>query len=259
MLGRAKLVKRATLLLVVVFILILSLFSGCRETVEYSFNDSDIIAYVNSEPVYKSEMERYIYFKQLFMEEIVVAGPEQYIGKYDKDDIEFVRGVLNSKAFYIANYNNAVEYIKLSVEEKEKDYYRSLVTRQTNEEKQPNLLPSLDGSVDYTVQGAYELDVPFSIDGDSTIYISDIINNVAEEFNISYEECVETTFKLYITNELAESYLLFYFEGNEYNGDNIKYDGANDEEYTKSVLAKLDGFDEYKQKLLKECEIVERP
>ena len=233
------------IVIIICFGLVVFLFAGCRESVEYSFENSDVIAYVNGEPLEKSCVEQYIYFKTEYLKAVIQDSEPYETEQYANDDLIYKEGEINRITEYIIYCDLAREYLLLDNTEQTEDFYSSMIVRQKIEEKEVVSLEDIEPTIDYAVQVAYE-DTPIYID-DTPIYISEIINNVAEKFNISYEECVENVFRLFITYETTEAYLLDYFRINEYSEEKVKYNGSNDEEYKKYIIDYFKEFQLYKK------------
>ena len=82
-----KIKRMKNLILLVVCVVLLLSLSGCGEKATYSFDDPDIYAYVNGEPVYESKMNRYIGMGKLFWQAVKDLGiSKAAVDEYTDDE-----------------------------------------------------------------------------------------------------------------------------------------------------------------------------
>ena len=97
------------------------ILSGCQIKSEYSFEDPDIIAYVNGTPVYKSQKEQYIEMKKAYYGAIVNSDK----GSSDDVNLDPYSEMLNKTSeIKLDKMEQAISY---SDEEWEKDYYKTFI------------------------------------------------------------------------------------------------------------------------------------
>lgn len=227
-------------------------FTGCNSNNEYnfknnkySFNDPDVTAYINGEPVYGTEKEQYIFMAKQYYLAIVEAGKELEIPPDDTD--VFYQHMLKKTLYSDVDWDS--EYYKTFLNEilinelvKDKDAFSKFVDMTISTEMQ-----KAKDKIDITLYNA------------SVINYGSIIGKVADHFNLTYDECVEKIYKPFIKSLFLYDSLFSGFVEYKYQGQKIEWDGSNKDKYVEFLLDAYSKYDEYIGKFLSESEIVLRP
>lgn len=245
------------------YALIFVLLIGCETKNEsyqskndYSFNDLDIIAYVNGKPIYSLEKEQYITMKRSYYTAVVEASNSKV------DDIHLdAYSEMLEKSFDVPllRMETMVSY---SDDKWDRDYYKTFVIIDKLYEYVDDINEYeayLDETTDAAVQYALSSTGIESFFNGTSINKHEIFKNVAEKYNLSLEDFANTIYRAYIRSEIAYDSLMIYYGKYEYTGTHIKWDETNTEEYIEYLYKIYKQFDEYVEDLLIQAEIVERP
>lgn len=237
----------------------------------YSFEDPDIIAYVDGEPVSRASMNNYIVMKKA----------------YTKAYAEFIEGYSFNgglEDLYIRWYEELIkDTLPYSEDDWVKDYYRSVFLSKKFHETVKNPDEELKDIADWEVQGVFkkaegkdiyiiEVDeypdtvdeypdtgsVSIEVDNNS-LNVVPVIQAIADELGISFEECVNSVYRpFYITKYIYDHFLNSFIGSLDY-GERVEYNGDNGPEYEAYVLKVMRINKDYLDSLFEQAEIVERP
>lgn len=253
----------------IMVLIMATMLLGCQSdpAYEYSFENPDIIAYVNGNAVYASQGEQYIEMKRSYY---MAAVDES--AKEDKTDEN--KNVPKERLAFIQNQNNETYEDILNVtiqrmstaigysdEQWERDYYKTVIVQaQLNEysDNDEKIQQSLDVSIDLAVQDAMNSGSDAALLFGTGINVNDVIKNVAEKYNLSHEDCVNTVYKEYVSSEIMFDYLKRIFSQNQYEGKVVEWNGQNTKEYAEYLHDLNVQFDAYLDGLLDQAEIVKR-
>lgn len=223
--------------------------SGCYSNND-SFDDPDIVAYINGEPIYDSNKEHYIFMAKQFTQAIVDAGKELHDASNNKDDDP---DILYQRMVKMTAYSD-VEWVN----EYFKTFLDDIIINELVKDKD-DFSEILDMTVSQEIQKAIDKVSVFRLYNGSIIDYGNIIEKVANHFDLSYEECVENIYRPFITSFSLNDLLFSCFVENKYDGQKIKWDETNTNEYVAFLLDAYTKYDEYIDTLLNKSEIVFGP
>jgi hypothetical protein len=242
---------------------------------DYSFENPDVVAYVDGDPVSKASMDNYILMKKAYMEALETNVEEHS----DTDESTFSETIYNEW-----NMKRISEINSYSEKDWVKDYYKSILINKKYHDVFENADEQLKADGDEEVENVLNRakntdsyiemfpvsgsDSYMNIYPDSGIIVEVdddefdvvlIIQYVAAELGISFEECVDNVYRpFFITEEEYGILLNIEYDGLDY-GEKIEYDGANDVNYGNYVLNAMEINRGYLNSLFEQAEIVERP
>lgn len=253
----------------IIVILILIIITGCEvnynsledtdDVINYSFENPDIVAYINGRPIYMKQMSAYIDMKTKYNKLIYSNGSEP-IFSYDEarsDDIYYIGTYVVKLIGYKIDYLRSEKLIKFIDAELRRDYYKNVIYLDYIRKNEIENWDSIVFQGDKIIQRARDRDFKVSLDDCQEINIVSIIDDVAKDYNMTYKECVDTVFAEFWRYELAYKYRLSIF-GDKYKGERIKFDGTNEKEFIQFLMDVYDQYEEYIDMLFEKSEIIER-
>jgi hypothetical protein len=220
---------------------------------EYSFDDPNVIAYVDGNTVYKDQCEQYIEFKKLMMEEYKDLDDPTIMS----DDVEYIdmERLANKGLSFYKRY--AQKYLSLSDKDRIKDYYISFIIK--------NKLKEIinKGTKDYYESNfifGIEYEVNSVLAKDETVFNIEVttIESIAEKYNMTFEDATQKIYRPWLESDSAFFMLLQLYPDNGYAGEVMKWDETNTEEYIIYCDIVFEEYLKYTGELLDHAEIVER-
>ncbi len=240
-------------------ITILMMLFGCQAKSAYSFENPDIFAYINGEPVYESQKDTYVEMKKAYYSDILNS-----IQKNEEADVaesDLYNEMLGKT--YETELNRMRNIVSYSDEEWQKDYLRTFIIEKQLYgfvgEKKDSFSEFENSTIDTAVQDALHPNgVKLDIYNVASLNVEDVINRVSEKSNMSYEDCANTVYADFVKREFQYQYLSYYFAGSEFQGDKIEWNGTNVKEYTAYMLNVTSQYEDYLTRLLESADIVMR-
>ncbi len=253
-------------------LLILIVFSGCTQT-KKSFDDPNIIAYIDNEPMYGLyglNKENFIEMKTAMMEAVIILyssvdfpSEDEIIGKQYNELISSAQ----EKYFY----NSADYYLNSSAEYKEMDYYANLLSFSEDYialSKEDDAEAVWEEIVNRSMMEAQ------NTEAESSFY--KIILSIADKNGMTFDEVLEEYYKPYIPIMIGDEYIITNsFLEKKYKGEILTivedyyYGDINEDNYKEIYKHLVDlknylldsriQYIEYISKELSKSEIIERP
>lgn len=270
-----------------ILIALIVFLAGCSTTtnnpqLNYSFDDPDVIAYINGDPVSQTSMDNYVTMKKAYMQAVI-----DHLELFSDVQVTFPDSI-----YFKWNNQQTKEIMTYSEDDWEKDYYRSIVLNRKFHDIVKDADEILNNAADEELQYItdYQLDQSNVTDGitieddiDGIIIIEDgtittigdditvgaadpnsideipVIASVTNDLDISYYDCFYSVYRPFWISDYIYNYLLnVRFDELDY-GDIVEYNGSNDLEYEEYVLYGMEINNNYFDSLLDQAEIVERP
>lgn len=230
---------------------------------KYSFDNPEVIAYVDGEAVNKVSMKNYITMKKAYMKALADSLDEY-------TDIEEL--MFTEKMLYCWDVERTSDIKQYSEKDWVKDYYKSIFLGQRFDESDMYTEEQLEFDVNSRVNDILESQKKNN-DGlsglaDAGLYVEVInagvdeavaVQAAADELGITFEECLNTVYRPFLISEYKyEIQLNISYDEVEY-GKKVEYDGTNDSEYVDFVLHAWRTNRDYLNSLFEKAEVVERP
>jgi len=215
----------------------------------YTFEDPDIIAYVNGHPVLETEMNQYIEMKKVYLNELANLDFEL---NSEESLIEFGINVYDQ-----FNIQRARLMMSYQEEDWKNEYYKAIVIL----DEYYNLAEPMIDAYDYIIKMADE-EVSIALgkytdnsafENDISIDLKSVNQIVAEKLGLTVEECGKTAFRDFWIFEHAFRFLMsLKLDDLDYNESKLR---ENDSYY----LILIETNYNYLDSLFEQAEIVERP
>ncbi len=260
----------------ILLLILISLLSGCMSNPinesnanvsnhGYSFDNPDIIAYINGEPISQEKMNNYITMKKAY-KDVLEKQIERFI---ENHKIE-----LTSKLYleYLQEQKQEIE--SFSEDDWVNDYYKSificnlyydvvkddyLIDYNADCEIQ-NVMSIFNGKTDLKVgmQSDDYGEITKTMVDDPAEYAVPAIQTVADELGMSFEECAHNVYiPFFRVDQIYPSLLFCIYDELDY-GEIVEYDGSNASEY-EAFMEKVKQMNkEYLNSLFSKAEIVEK-
>lgn len=230
---------------------------------KYSFENPEIVAYVKGVPVYKVDMNNFIIMKKTYM---------QAFAKLDGDNISDAVP-LQEKIIIQWEIKQAKSIITYNEEDWKEDYYKSIILAGKyhdviKSKSNINIDQNIAGTADAEVQAVLDESKNESETSDPNIVIVEdvssvdvvpVIQSVADDLGISFEECANTVYKPFWITDFEYNYLLFTSFSELSYGEKVEDNGTNATEYESYISNFMDTNKKYLDTLLENAEIIERP
>lgn len=241
---------RKLLIMIVCAGLIFSV-TGCGEKAVYSFDDPDICAYVNGEPVYESKMSQYIDMGKLYWQAEKESLLAQGIGgPPPEDEVEEAYLVLDEHELDLAN-----EYCGMDDAQWKKDYYKTLLVKKVFYQSSGFGEDYISSTIEQYISDIRQSNEIVLANG--ALDAAALIQPVAQKYDLSDEECLDTVLRDFLTRNTERGLLMFSFPG--YKGKRVEFDGENAQEYIEGVKDVVAQYNTYLDTLMEKAEFVERP
>lgn len=251
-----RLNQTTALLFMVILIMMLC---GCQTKSEYSFENPDIFAYINGEPVYESQMKPYIEMKKAYYADILNSIQDNTDDSAAESDP--YSEMLNKT--YEIELERMKTVVSFTDEGWEKDYLRTfLINKKLNDfvaGKKDSFKEFIKSTVETAVQEALNSKgIEINYYNVASLNVEAVINNVGDKLNLSYEDCAETVYADFVKNEFLYQYLINYFTEKEFMGEKVEWNGSNVNDYTDYFSDVYSQYEDYLSELLDSAEIVKR-
>lgn len=254
-------------------ICVVFLLSVCLGCTKYTFEDTDIEAYVNDIAVSETQEAQFIEFSKLYWP-LVAASCDEVINKPDEEYMdEFAEDYGDENEEYIAEYasekdvwlikflagvikSDAEKKAAYTDEEWKKEYYRLIIVK--------NHLYSVNKQFQTAMENMVEQNMmEISDTGDFTymngkIHIIDTIETLANNYQMAMEEYTEQVLTPSFELMGADEYYRMYYGSNLYNGGAVELEAYNEEQYAAYYVDMVEQYAAYTEKLLEKANIVER-
>lgn len=230
---------------------------------DYSFENSDVIAYVDGEPVSEVPMNNYIVMKKAYMKALADSLDEYTV----TEELMFTE-----KMLYRWNVERTSDIKQYSEKDWVKDYYKSIFLGQRFDESDMYTEEQLEYDVNSRVNDILESQKKNN-DGlsglaDAGLYVEEInagvdeavaVQAAADEIGITFEECLNTVYKPFLISDYKYAMLLNTFYDELDYGKKVEYADANESEYVDFVIDTMRLNRDYLNSLFERAEVVERP
>lgn len=232
--------------------------TGCNKTTNvYSFSDPDIVAYINGQPVYSLQEQKYIDIKKLYAQGVV----NLYNDGNNQEDLKYEdsQTLAMEKMISEIEYKRAVKLLSYNDQEWDVEYYKTFVIDGCLSDLFKNK-PDLEDIYQNMVNATIDLFITSKAISTSTSSIdaASIMDTLEKKYNLTDQEFTETVFKPFLEKESADEFLLENIGLKIYNGKIIEYNGSNLEEYKTYWEALNQQYDQYIDNQLKNDDIVKR-
>ena len=237
---------------------VIVILAGCGASNPYSFEDPDVIAFIDGAPVHAVQKEQYIMMKKSYYQAIIDASNDLGDNLNNKNISAYDMMLEESFDVKLKQIETVLSY---DDSEWDKDYYKTFIVmdqlyKQTGEEELNNFI---DEVAEARVNDAlHSKDILTYFSNGVSINETQIIENVAKECGLLYEDCADTIYRSFIESDMAYEYLSYYFAKQDYEGITVEWNENNTSEYIEYLFDVYEQYDEYLDQLLSRAEIVER-